>query len=66
MDARAFETRPRHMDLLIQHCVWLARLERPRRPARDRLVLLLGAELALLLAAALAGDHRTSGRLIGD
>ncbi len=46
-------------DLLIWHC---SAFERNRLPAADRLLQLIGAELARLLLVALAGDHRMGSR----
>jgi hypothetical protein len=48
----------RGLDLLLQHCLALARLERGRTHALDRLDAALGDELSRRLVEALAGDHR--------
>jgi hypothetical protein len=56
---------PRGLDLLLQHCLALGRVERGRTNALDRLEEALGEHLARRLVDALAGDHRSSRGFVG-
>jgi hypothetical protein len=55
----------RGLDLLLQHCRALGRIERGRSDALDRLEQALGEELARRLVGALSGDHRARSRGVG-
>jgi hypothetical protein len=47
-------TRARGAGLLLHHCAWIGGADEPRLPARTRLDVALGSELATLLVGALS------------